>query len=117
MWACEYGHLEIVRELLGRGANVNAAQTDDGMTSLMMASENGHLEIVRELLGRGAAVNAACTGYGSTSLMLSCKNDHLETARLLLQHGASKTAVDIAGKTAYKLTSAASAALRKLVKP
>ena len=87
------------------------------MTSLLWAGQEGHLEIVRELLERGANVNAACTDNGETSLMLACKQDHLETVRLLLQHGASKAAVDAAGKTAYKLTTAASAALRKLVKP
>jgi len=37
--------LEIVRELLGRGANVNAAKTNTGWTSLMFACENGHLEV------------------------------------------------------------------------
>ena len=75
------------------------------------------MEIVRELLGRGTNVNAAQTDDGSTSLMWACMGDHLETARLLLQHGASKTAVDTEGNTAYRLTSAANAALRQLVKP
>jgi ankyrin repeat protein len=73
--------LEIVRELLGRGANVNAARTDVGMTSLMWACGNGHLEIVRELLGRGANVNAAQTDDGMTPLMLACCMGHLDTAR------------------------------------
>ena len=53
MWASEKGHLEIVRELCVRGANLNAAMTDDGFTSLMWAIQTGHLEIVRELCVRG----------------------------------------------------------------
>jgi len=41
MFASFKGHVEIVRELCERGANVNAAMTDD---ALMGASQNGHLE-------------------------------------------------------------------------
>jgi len=51
--ASMWGRLEIVRELCERGANVNAA-TNNGFTSLMIASREGHLEIVRELCDRGA---------------------------------------------------------------
>ena len=117
MGACEDGHLEIVRELLGRGDNVNAARTTDGMTSLIFASQNGYLEAVRELLGNGANVKAAKTYNGLTSLMLACIKDHLETSRLLLQHSASKTAMSTSGKTAYAFATSANAALRQLVKP
>ena len=61
------GHLEIVRELCVRGANVNAARTDNGFTSLMRASQRGHLEVVRLLLERGANKKLKCTS-GSTAL-------------------------------------------------
>ena len=43
-----------MRELLQRGAVVDAAE-NDGATPLFIASEKGHLEVVRELLARGAA--------------------------------------------------------------
>ena len=59
MRASGRGHLEIVRELCERGANVNAATTKKGYTALMRASGRGHLEVVRELCERGANVNAA----------------------------------------------------------
>ncbi len=54
MSACQRGHLEIVRELLGRGANVNAARTNDGWTSLMSTCMHGHLEVARLLLAHNA---------------------------------------------------------------
>jgi ankyrin repeat protein len=53
MHASENGHLEIVRELCRKGANVNAARADNGFTALMLASWNGHQEVVRELCERG----------------------------------------------------------------
>ena len=52
------GSLEVVRELLARGAAVGAAD-DNGTAPLHYASAAGHLEVVRELLARGAMVNAA----------------------------------------------------------
>jgi ankyrin repeat protein len=86
------GHLEIVRELCVRGANVNAARTTDGYTSLMWASFKGHLEIVRELCVRGANVNAARTDNGFTSLMWASQNGHLEVVRELCVRGANVNA-------------------------
>ncbi len=106
-----------MRELLGRGANVNAVLTDSGSTSLMEACTAGHLEVVRELIGRGANVNAARTDDAWTSLMFSCKHEHLEVARFLLAHHANRALVSASGRTAYDHTTAANAELRALVKP
>jgi ankyrin repeat protein len=50
MEACQAGHLEVVRELLGRGASVNAAQIDTGMTSLMWACQKGQYDVARLLV-------------------------------------------------------------------
>ena len=60
MWACEEGHLEIVRCLVEHGANLNAATTDGGMTALMWACEMGHMDIVRLLLQHGADQQLLC---------------------------------------------------------
>ncbi len=54
MEACEKGHLEVVRELLGRGANVDAAQTTNRWT-LMAACQRGHLDVARLLLAQQAS--------------------------------------------------------------
>ena len=50
--------MEVVRELLGRGAAVNAACTYDGSTSLMRACMNDYLETARLLLQHGASKTA-----------------------------------------------------------
>ena len=43
---------------------MNAAETSDGRTSLMLACKLGHLGVVRELLGHGVKVNAAQASNG-----------------------------------------------------
>ena len=84
MCASKYGHLEIVRELCERGANVNVARTDNGLISLIWASLESHLEIFHELCERGADVNASRTDYGITALMFASLDGKLELVRELL---------------------------------
>ncbi len=65
-----FGHLEVVRELLGRGVNVNAALTSDGTTSLMWACYKGHLEVARLLLAHHAS-KTAVKSDGNTAYKLT----------------------------------------------
>ena len=104
MWASSQGRLEIVRCLVGHGADVNAAMTNDGMTALMWACEKGHLEIVRCLIGHGANVNAATTDGGVTALMMVCEDGHLEIVRCLVERGVNvNAAMTNVGQTALML--------------
>jgi len=48
--------LDVVRLILENGATVDP-RTDDGWTSLMLASHSGHLDVVRSLLENGATVD------------------------------------------------------------
>jgi ankyrin repeat protein len=54
--AANNGHLSIVRELIRRGANVNAL-SKSGLTAIVYAAGNGHLDIVKELIAAGAIVD------------------------------------------------------------
>ena len=78
MAACKYEHLEIARELLRQGANVNAARTDYAWTPLMYACEKGHLELARLLLAHNAS---------KTAVSISGKNayDHTPAAHAELR--------------------------------
>ncbi|KAH9187374.1 hypothetical protein AeNC1_010650, partial [Aphanomyces euteiches] len=102
-WASERGHLDVVQELLARGASVDAAD-DIGRTALHLASWNGHLNIVQELLTRGASVDAA-GNFGWTALHLASSNGHLDVVKQLLARGASVDAADFNGETALHAAS------------
>jgi len=55
--ASKSGNLEKVRDLLNKGANVNAKHADNGMTPLMNACKKGHLDVIQELLAHNADVD------------------------------------------------------------
>lgn len=79
IWASKRGHLDVVRELCNRGADLHAylVEIDDyggegecrgvDKTALLCACEEGHLEVVHELLKRGIDPNAHRTQYGKTA--------------------------------------------------
>jgi ankyrin repeat protein len=73
--------LEVVRELLARGAAVDTTD-DDGATPLYIASQEGHLEVVRELLSRGANPRLVTNG-GSTALSIATHKGHAAVVQLL----------------------------------
>ena len=93
----------MVKELLGGGADVNQATTDDGSTPLYIASQNGHLEVVKELLGGGADVNQARTDDTTTPLRMESEEGHVEVVKELLGGGAEKVPHYIGPATKAKL--------------
>lgn len=54
--ACQCNHLDVVEELLSRGADLHA-QMIDGATPLFITAQNGHLHLLKYLISRGADVN------------------------------------------------------------
>jgi hypothetical protein len=54
--AAEGGHLDMVRDLLARGALIDGTDLS-AVSPLMLAAREGHLEVVRLLLSAGAEVN------------------------------------------------------------
>ena len=67
--ASQNGHLGVVRELLARGANANAA-TNSGATPLILASRRGHVMVVRALLAAGADKRHVAN-HGETAVSLA----------------------------------------------
>ena len=90
--------------LLGRGAYVNRATTDDGTTPLFIACQDGHGSIVEALLGRGADVNRAKTDDGATPLYIACEEHHAPCVQLLVRARAD-LALSCNGKTPLALAS------------
>ena len=79
--ASSEGKIDRVKELLEKGADVNAKDEYDS-TALIKASEAGDPEVVRMLLENEADVNAK-TMYGSTMLKLAILQKHTEIVDLL----------------------------------
>jgi hypothetical protein len=66
MWACAYGHIDVVRFLLER--DVGVAELHRGETALHHAAYGGHAAIVSLLLERGAPVNVKDETWDGTPL-------------------------------------------------
>jgi ankyrin repeat protein len=91
MLASEKGHVEAIKLLIERGANV-VATDKKGNTSLLLASGNGHVEAMRILLDKGAIVEAKTNFIDETPLIKAAGKNCVEAMELLLERGASTEA-------------------------
>jgi ankyrin repeat protein len=80
------GDVNAVKELLDKGASVNA-RGDKNRTALMEAAYGGHTEVVRLLLDKGADVTPQ-KDDGATALSLTQASSHKEIVEMLTQKGA-----------------------------
>ncbi|HEV2295061.1 MAG TPA: ankyrin repeat domain-containing protein [Tepidisphaeraceae bacterium] len=101
--AARDGDAKLVRDLIDRGADVNAAvrsgekrSPEWGSTPLHYAVRDGHIEVAALLIEHGADVNAA-NDRGVTPLHRAIYNG--ETATLLVDAGARIDAPDDRGET------------------
>lgn len=104
--AIKSGDIRIVRDLLDRGADVNA-RNHYGQTALMLAAHAGYSEVVEILIAHRANLNITAK-FGLNALMLAVVAGHAEIARLLAKAGADLSlrgsgAPGFADKTAYDL--------------
>jgi len=88
--AAKDGDVSEVKELLSKGAEVNA-KTTGGFTPLHYAAWKGHLDVVKELLAKGAEVDAKSNG-GYTPLHYAASD--VEVVKMLLAKGAEVDAKD-----------------------
>src|SRR5262249_862512 len=100
--AADKGQGEVVRLLLRRGANVDAADSD-GWTALMWACRGGHLDIAETLLARGADISRTIVDKRANALHLAAQNGHLAAVRALIPHGAAVDAIEARGATPLHL--------------
>jgi ankyrin repeat protein len=98
-FAAFFNRPEIARELIRRGADVEAvARNPMKVTPLHSAAAAGSLEIVRLFLEQGAAPDAPQRG-GWTALHAAAQNGDVEMVRQLIQHRADTQARNDEGKS------------------
>ena len=83
--ASEQGHIEVVRFLVGSGANKDQGRTNDGKRPLYIAAQMGHLEVVRFLVESEANKDQGMTFTGATPLFIAAQNGHLEVVQFLVE--------------------------------
>ena len=83
--AAFHGHLEIVKLLFQRGAQINH-RDDDEFTPLILASYEGHLKVVKWLLRNGANLSDV-DKFGDTALESAEICGHSEVASFLNKWG------------------------------
>jgi len=89
-WASSNGHLEVVKFLVEKGADIHA----DDNYAFCWASKNGHLEVVKFLVEKGADIHA----NNNVALRLASMNAQLEIIKFLVEKG-----VDIHADNEYAL--------------
>ena len=87
--------LEMVRELLKRGASVDL-QSSLGRTALMGAAGHGHLSVLLVLLQHSASIDLQ-DKYGNTALMCAANQGHDACVKALLRAKANTELLDEGG--------------------
>ncbi len=92
-WAAMRGKWAVVRDLVARGADVNAMGRD-GCASLHCAANEDNPEIISLLLAQGATLEAR-NAWGNTPLQMAVQRGTLGNVEAFLKHGADlQTASD-----------------------
>jgi ankyrin repeat protein len=106
-----YRQLDLVKDALDHGANVNAVTTtsNSGNTALHIITQIGLpddnaklVPIIKLLLSRGANLNIQ-NRDGTTALMFATTSKNIETMKLLLDAGADVTLRHNSGQTALNM--------------
>jgi ankyrin repeat protein len=89
--ASQYGHVDIVKELLGWGADIDSrsirgSKDSFGCTPLILALEHDKHEVVKELLKHGANIDERNVRLGMTLLHVACSRNNIGMVRILLEY-------------------------------
>jgi ankyrin repeat protein len=81
VWACENGHLDTVKYLVEKGANI----MDQDNEAMILACKEGHLKVVKYLVSQGAFIEA-------NSLIVASSRGNLEIVKYLVSQDVDITA-------------------------
>lgn len=102
MSAANGNHLDTVKFLISRGANINATR-HNGLTALMIASQVGNEKLVEYLIQNGADINLI-TNDGADAFIWAAQNGNVSCAALLLDAGADINHMDNDGTALHNAT-------------
>ena len=94
MRASLFGHIEMVKLLLEKGADVKIKNTETQSTALMEAVAGNHPDVIRILTQNGADVNERDV-LNRTPLHVACMWDFVEVADVLIELGAKTDLLDM----------------------
>ncbi|ORX57198.1 ankyrin [Piromyces finnis] len=92
----------IIKQLIGKGANINAVDTTGNYTPLVLAVQNRSLELVKLLIENGANVNFVSKNSSMSILMLAINIGEIEIVKYLLKCNANVNYINSAGKSPLK---------------
>ncbi|SDS80873.1 hypothetical protein SAMN04489743_0916 [Pseudarthrobacter equi] len=98
--AAKANNAPLVRELVGRGGNVNAKDSIQD-SAFLYAGAEGFNEVLQLTLGAGADVSSI-NRYGGTALIPASEHGHVETAKILVAAGVPVNHVNNLGWTAMQ---------------
>ena len=98
--AAKANNVALVRELIGRGGNVNAKDAIQD-SAFLYAGAEGFNEVLQLTLAAGADVGST-NRYGGTALIPASEHGHVETVRILLAAGVPVNHVNNLGWTAMQ---------------
>lgn len=84
--ASQYGHIDAIRLLLSKGANINQ-QDNDGLSPLQHACQNGYLDIVKLFLSNEKVDPNLKHKFDMTALHWACQKGFPEIVQLLIDTG------------------------------
>ncbi len=99
--AASIGSVDMVNELLSRGADANLA-APTGQTPLHWAAWNNRTFVIPQLLKKSAKIDAK-DREGNTPLILAAHKNHKEAVKLLLEKGANKNIRNKNGENAINI--------------
>jgi ankyrin repeat protein len=86
-WTAQNGHIQILSELIEKGANIHATN-QNGDTPLHLAAQNGHTKTAVLLIENGADVNTT-NRWNATPLRSAVTGRHTEVVIELIKKGAN----------------------------
>ena len=98
MRASLFGHNEMVRLLLDKGADIKIRNKETQSTALMEAVAGNHADVIRLLAQNGADVNERDV-LNRTPLHVACMWGFIEVADTLIELGSNTDALDMTDQT------------------